>query len=54
MGRRGVRRDRLDRPLLVARPDGDDDLVGAKGRERVADGETDVRLAGDRFDRLAG
>jgi hypothetical protein len=49
-----VGRQRLDEALLVARMNGDDDLVGREGRERVADGEIDVRLTGDCLDRLSG
>lgn len=32
----------------------DDDLVGRKARKRVADGETDVRLAGNSLNGFAG
>jgi hypothetical protein len=51
--RRAVGRDRLDEPFLLARTDRNDDLVRGKGRKSVADGETDVRLAGNSIDRLA-
>src|ERR671923_1695513 len=49
-----LRRDRLDEALLVLGTNGNHDLIGGKGRKGIADGETDVRIAGDSLDRLAG
>jgi hypothetical protein len=51
---RGVGRARLDEPFLFLRTNRNDDFVRRKGRESVADGETDVRLAGNSIDGLAG
>jgi hypothetical protein len=50
----GVGSARLDEPFLFLWTNCNDDFVRRKGRESVADGETDVRLPGTSFDRLAG
>lgn len=47
-------RDRLDEALLVIRTNRNDDLVGRKGCKSVADGERDIRLAGNCINGLAG
>ena len=47
-------RDRLDEALLVFGMNGNDDLIGRKRCKGVADGETDVRVAGNGIDRLPG
>ncbi len=54
MLRCGVGRTRLDEPFLFFRTNRHDDLVRRKGRESVADGETDVRLTCTSIDGLAG
>ena len=46
---RAVGHDRLDEALLFVRTNRNNDLVRRKGRKSVADGETDVRLAGNRI-----
>jgi hypothetical protein len=50
----GIGRTRLDEPFLFFRTNSNDDFVRRKGRESVADGETDVRLPGNSIDGLAG
>ena len=40
-------REGLDEPFLLVRANRNDDLVGGKGRERVTDGKTEVRLTGN-------
>jgi hypothetical protein len=45
--RRVVGHDRLDKPFLFVRANRNDDLVGRKGRESIADGEIDLRVAGN-------
>jgi hypothetical protein len=49
----GVGRARLDEPFFFFRTNRNDDFVRRKGRESVADGETDVRLPGSSIDGLA-
>jgi hypothetical protein len=51
---RGVGSARLDEPFLFFRTNRNDDFVRGKGRESVADGETDIRLPGNGIDGLAG
>ena len=47
-------RHRLDESFLVIRANRNDDLLGRKGRKRVADGKIDFRLAGNSINRLSG
>src|SRR5687768_2507710 len=51
--RRAVGRDRLDEPFLFVGPNRNDDLVRRKARKSIADGELDVRLAGNSINGLA-
>jgi hypothetical protein len=50
----GIGRTRLDESFLFFRTNRNDNFVRRKGRESVADGETDVRLPGNSIDGLAG
>ena len=47
-------RHRLDESFLVIRANRNDDLLGRKGRKRVADGKIELRLAGNSINRLSG
>ena len=47
MLRRAPGRHGFDESFLVIRANGNDDLFGRKARKRVADGKSDVRLAGN-------
>ena len=51
--RRAVGPDRLDEPFLFVRTNRNDDLVRRKSRKSVADGETDIRFAGNSVNGLA-